>query len=138
MKEITRSGNERFPRRWMMDDNLAMTAESSLRLTAETFRARAKIGNLRFVEEGEGNLVSSMVELGQHRPILDLDFAHQYVPSSTEGHGHLYIDHLLMDDTEYFGLLSSLHHFGILGRGSVEQFKAHAMSLVRAPGVTKP
>lgn len=27
-----------------------------------------------------------------HAPILDLDFPHEYVPSTTEGHGHLYLN----------------------------------------------
>lgn len=140
MREITyiQRQQDTYPRRWMKDDYLNTYDDTpSTKLTAERFRMRAKKGNLRFTEEGEGNLISSMVELNLHRPILDLDFPHAYVPSSTPGHGHLYIDHILMDDTEYFGLLASLHHFGIVGKGSVEQFKAHAMSLVRAPGVKK-
>jgi hypothetical protein len=40
----------------------------------------------------KANLVSSKTEDGQHMPIIDLDFPHQYVPSTQEGHGHLYLN----------------------------------------------
>ena len=38
------------------------------------------------------NLISSKTTDGRHMPIIDLDFPHSYVPSSQEGHGHLYLD----------------------------------------------
>jgi hypothetical protein len=37
-------------------------------------------------------LVSSLTIDGKHMPILDLDFPHSYVPSSTRGHAHLYLN----------------------------------------------
>ncbi len=40
----------------------------------------------------DANVVSSHLPTGKHAPILDLDFAHVYVPSTTPGHGHLYIN----------------------------------------------
>lgn len=44
--------------------------------------------------EEDANVVSShIVGSRKHAPILDLDFPHRYVPSSTPGHhGHLYLD----------------------------------------------
>lgn len=39
------------------------------------------------------NLVSSLSPDGKtHAPIIDVDFRHTYVPSTTPGHGHLYLD----------------------------------------------
>lgn len=39
------------------------------------------------------NLISSHLEGSRmHAPILDLDFPHQYVPSTNDGHAHLYLD----------------------------------------------
>lgn len=137
MNKIWPHQHDKYPRKWVNIDTNYLLNDPSGVLNAEVFKIRARRGNMRFVDEGEGNLISSMVELGVHRPVLDLDFAHQYVPSSTPGHAHLYIDHLLMDDTEYYGLLSTLNTFGLLGKGNVEQFKAHSMTLVRAPGVKK-
>ncbi len=39
------------------------------------------------------NLISSHVEGSRlHAPIIDLDFAHRYVPSTSTDHAHLYLD----------------------------------------------
>jgi len=40
----------------------------------------------------ENNLVSSRTQDGKHAPIIDLDFPHRYVQSSTPGHAHLYLN----------------------------------------------
>ena len=40
-----------------------------------------------------GNLISSRVKGSRKQlPIIDLDFGHSYVESSTPGHGHLYLN----------------------------------------------
>lgn len=44
------------------------------------------------IDSLESNLISSMTYDGKHMPIIDLDFPHHYVPSTHEGHGHLYLD----------------------------------------------
>lgn len=38
------------------------------------------------------DLISSKLPDGKHAPILDLDFAHAYVDTSTPGHAHLYLN----------------------------------------------
>lgn len=43
--------------------------------------------------EQDANVVSSnVVGTHTHAPIIDLDFPHRYVSSTSEGHGHLYLD----------------------------------------------
>lgn len=40
-----------------------------------------------------GNLILSKDrDTKQHLPIIDLDYSHRYIPSSTPGHGHLYLN----------------------------------------------
>lgn len=38
------------------------------------------------------NLVSSITDDGKQMPILDMDFPHKIIRSTTIGHSHLYID----------------------------------------------
>lgn len=38
------------------------------------------------------NLISSKTVDGKQLPIIDLDFPHEYVPSTQAGHGHLYLN----------------------------------------------
>lgn len=43
--------------------------------------------------DSDANVVSShLVGTRLHAPILDLDYPHRYVPSTTPGHGHLYLN----------------------------------------------
>lgn len=42
--------------------------------------------------EETANLISSLTGAGKHRPVFDIDFPVYCVPSSTEGHYHLYIE----------------------------------------------
>lgn len=71
-----------------------------------------------------------------HAPIFDIDVPHRYVPSSTEGHGHLYID-VPVTTAEYFNILRALTNAGIIEEGWVNQALNHGIATVRAPGVTK-
>ncbi len=42
---------------------------------------------------GQANLVSSHIQGSTlHAPIIDIDYPHQYVPSTTQDHAHLYLD----------------------------------------------
>jgi len=43
-------------------------------------------------DESANVLSSHILGMGGHLPIIDLDFNHEYVPSSTPGHGHLYLN----------------------------------------------
>lgn len=123
-------------RRWMQNDFLDVYADST-KLTLHVAKERASMGNLRFVDRGAGNLISSMVAPDQHRPVLDLDFPHVYVPSTTPGHGHLYINNVVLNDLQHYVLISTLVQLGILSEGSKVQLDAHGLSLTRPPHVKK-
>lgn len=107
--------------------------ENSERVTVEVILDRDKRGNLR--RQSDGNLWSS--ELGwvadwaagpnpvrYHAPIIDLDYAHSYVPSKTPGHGHLFI-HKAVPEDKLRNLIEVLVDCGLAGRGNLNQFKAH-------------
>jgi hypothetical protein len=85
----------------------------------------------------EANLISSKCIDGRHRPILDLDIPARYVPSSTAGHGHLYIDHPLTWE-QYEQVLIVLGEVGILEKGYVGAAIRREATFVRPEWVRKP
>lgn len=84
------------------------------------------------------NVVSSHVDgsNGLHRPVLDLDIPAELVASSTPGHSHLYIDHLLTWEN-YQKLLDALVEAGIIEHGFVATSKKRGSTMVRLPWVHK-
>src|SRR5262245_3403875 len=68
------------------------------------------------------NLTSSRLYLPEsqdaygplHSPVLDLDFAARLLPSSTDGHYHLYLDGLVMPWEKYSDFLHVMAHFGVI------------------------
>lgn len=91
----------------------------------------------QFVPESDANLITSATGKGDwHLPVLDLDIPHTYVPSSTEGHGHLYLD-TPVKWSDYEKLLRTLARLGILEHGYVEASIAKGATMVRKPGVKK-
>lgn len=91
--------------------------------------------------ENLGNLLTSYVYsdntgVAYHKPVFDLDIQHSYIPSSSPGHGHLLLDVPLTED-DYETLLGVLVAMGILGKGSLYQFRARRMSTIRKPGLMK-
>lgn len=88
----------------------------------------------------DANLISSEVfEVDGtkfHQPLLDLDMRAQIIPSSTPGHGHLYIDKILAHDA-YHKLLTALRDAGIIEHGIVEQFERHGATTLRLPHIKK-
>jgi hypothetical protein len=83
------------------------------------------------------NLVSSLCDDGLHRPALDLDLSAQLVPSSTEGHFHLYIDSPGLTWPAYRRLLEALCEAGIIDDGYLAACIMRQQSLLRPQGVTK-
>lgn len=71
-----------------------------------------------------------------HRPVLDLDFPAVVVPSTTPGHGHLYLDKVLTW-SQYVELLEVLGRVGILEPGYVSASIAREFTSVRLPWVKK-
>lgn len=88
-------------------------------------------------DDHPANLVSSLCEDGYHRPALDIDIPCEYVPSSTEGHGHLYFPTAKLTWAQYVALLEALADAGILEHRYVEHSKHRRQTLLRPPGVTK-
>jgi hypothetical protein len=89
------------------------------------------------VLKADANLISSKCLDGEHRPVLDFDIPARYVPSSTAGHGHLYIDKP-MSWENYQILLRTLKLVGILEPGYVDAALRRGATFVRPPGVLKP
>lgn len=102
--------------------------------SSEEAPADAQRGEL--TREEEANLVSSLLEDGRHAPALDLDVPARLVPSSTEGHAHLYID-VPMTWEQYQAVLRVLGDVGILESGFVAASLAREASMLRKPGVKK-
>lgn len=84
----------------------------------------------------EANIVISLLPDGTHAPVLDLDIPHVYVPSSTPGHGHLYLD-VPMDDESFWIFLELLSDLGIIEEGYFQASKARGYSAVRLPWIKK-
>lgn len=83
------------------------------------------------------NLVSSLLENGAHSPVLDLDFSARLIPSSTEGHFHLYLDGLEIPWDRYEPLLKALADAGVIGEGYAHHSIERGQSVLRREGVTK-
>ena len=84
----------------------------------------------------QANLISSLCQTGKHAPVLDIDFPATLVPSSTEGHFHLYLDKEITWD-KYVVLLKALQEAGICEEGFVRQSIRRGMSFLRRPEVKK-
>ncbi|QXO13727.1 hypothetical protein SEA_DUMPTRUCK_75 [Gordonia phage DumpTruck] len=72
-----------------------------------------------------------------HKPILDIDFEAALVPSTTEGHYHLFLDKE-MEWRDYEKLLRVLAEVGILEPGYVKAAQRRKATWVRAPWTKKP
>lgn len=72
------------------------------------------------------NLVASLTDKGTHMPIIDLDFPHVYMPSTSNGHAHLYLDvemsrfklYLLLATLAFCGIIEKEHFIWTLRRGA--------------------
>ncbi len=90
----------------------------------------------RQVPEHEANLIGSLTDDGRHMPAIDLDVPAFLLPSSTEGHSHLYID-TPMSWWRYRMLLRQLHKAGIIETGFYEMSIRRKQSFLRREGITK-
>lgn len=84
----------------------------------------------------EANLISSLTTAGTHRPILDLDFPHRYVPSSTPGHGHLYLD-IDLPRWRWTILMLGLRIGGVIEYGFMVWSIRRGANFVRREGLIK-
>lgn len=87
--------------------------------------------------EHMANLTSSYLHGSKlHAPILDLDGAHLYVESTTEGHGHLYLPP--MKRWKMFFILFALYVGGVIEMGNFWWSLRRGGTFVRLPGTPKP
>jgi hypothetical protein len=85
----------------------------------------------------EANLISSLCFDGLHRLVLDFDFPVRHVPSTTPGHGHLYIDKAMKWE-DALKLLRVMDEVGLLEHGYVMAAEARGSTHVRPEWVKKP
>jgi hypothetical protein len=81
-------------------------------------------------------LISSLNSTGMHRPLLDIDFPAVVIPSTTPGHGHLYIDKE-MSWKDYKKLLNLFADLGIIEHGYRGASLARGYSALRLPWIKK-
>lgn len=84
----------------------------------------------------DAELIASLNADGKHRPLLDIDFPAAVIPSSTEGHCHLYIDKEL-EWKDYKKLLNILADLGIIEHGYRGASLARGYSALRLPWIKK-
>lgn len=87
--------------------------------------------------ETDANVVSSHIEASKvHAPIIDLDFPHRYIPSTTPGHAHLYLD-VPISRWRLVILLWGLYVGGVIEKGYFLWSLRRGGTFVRRPGVPK-
>ena len=87
-------------------------------------------------EEHPANAYFSWGADGYHYPCIDLDLPARLVPSSTEGHFHLYIDRPVMWDA-YVKLLDALVNADLVEVGYRDAAVKQGGTTVRMPHVKK-
>lgn len=110
-------GKQSFDEDWD-DERTPSSIEDATLISSEIFRASEKR------------------EDTWHQVLLDLDIPAKIIPSSTPGHGHLYIDKVLRYE-HYYNLLTALRDAGIIESGIVRQFEKHGCTTLRVPHVKK-
>lgn len=93
--------------------------------------------------EDDANLIGSLIDHDSgaelHLPVIDLDFPARLIPSSTNGHFHLYLDGMKpLTWDAYRRLLHALTEAGVIEPRYYFHCIRRGQSLVRKPGVFKP
>lgn len=84
----------------------------------------------------EANVASSLLTNGRHAPCIDLDIEAVLLPSSSEGHSHLYINHELTWK-QYKRLLKVMRDVGLVQDGFYRSALRRGCTLLRLPHVRK-
>lgn len=87
----------------------------------------------------EANLVTSRYKgegIETHALLIDLDIEHVYVPSSTGGHGHLYVK-TTMGRGQWQSLMAALCKAGVISDGYYSASINRGFSSLRPPWVKK-
>lgn len=87
---------------------------------------------------GDANISTSIREdvEDHHALLLDLDVPAWLVPSSTEGHSHLYVD-VSIPTVTYYALLDALSDAGVIQHGYANASKHRGGTALRLPWVKK-
>lgn len=88
------------------------------------------------VDQANIAISTSAIDSTWHYPLIDFDIPVHLVPSSTEGHSHLYIDRALTWQ-QYRNLLSALEVAGLVGTGTVEAAMIRGYTALRLPWIRK-
>lgn len=84
----------------------------------------------------DADVATSLLSSGRHAPVLDIDVPHKLVPSTTQGHSHLYLD-VPMSWWRYKRLLKALAKAGIIEKGYWRASRRRGFTAVRLPWVRK-
>lgn len=88
----------------------------------------------------EADIITSEVQNTNgktHKLVLDIDFPVKVVPSTTEGHFHLYIDKKMSKEA-YFELVRAFVDAGIVEEGFLGASLERGFTGVRLPWIKKP
>lgn len=67
-----------------------------------------------------------------HAPLFDLDIPHFYYPSSTQGHGHLYLDKPVTW-RQFKRVLRAMYLAGLIEKGYYQATKRRGYATLRLP-----
>lgn len=96
-----------------------------------------KAENRPVVPVGDATVVTSQTVYSDlHYPVIDLDFPARLIPSSTQGHYHLYLD-TPVDWGKFVAVLEAMVDAGLVEGGYVEASKERGHTCVRLPWVGK-
>lgn len=84
----------------------------------------------------QANVVASKLADGRHAPVLDIDYEARLVPSTTEGHYHLYLDQPVTW-WRYALVLAAMALAGLIEPGYAKASMRRRMTMVRLPWVSK-
>lgn len=87
----------------------------------------------------DAHLITSMPEDGDHSymlPVIDLDVPCRLIPSSTEGHFHLYIDQQV-PAVAFWNMLDAMADAGLVEPGYVSASREREFTAVRLPWIKK-
>lgn len=87
-------------------------------------------------EPAKANLVGSKVHNNIHLPMFDIDYEARLIPSSTEGHYHLYLDQPCTW-RQYKRVLRAMAKAGIVQKGFAKMSIRRKQAFLRPPGVKK-
>jgi hypothetical protein len=118
--------------------------EERLKKNPKDYNAEYELYTKSTKDPTEAKVITSQVKdtsdiygVPHHQPVLDLDVEHHYFPSSTPGHGHLYINCEPLNWRQYKNLLEVLADCGIIEREYAEASIAKGYSAVRLPWVQR-